>query len=40
MDGRQPMLGGSKNFTPPAIAKDGTLFSLLEEGKVYVFKTP
>lgn len=35
----QPMMGGSNNFTPPAIAKDGTLVSLLAEGKIFAFKT-
>lgn len=35
----QPMMGGSNNFTPPAITKDGTLVSLLAEGKIFAFKT-
>ncbi len=34
----QPMMGGSNNFTPPAITKDGTLVSLLAEGKIFAFK--
>ncbi|MHB8894081.1 MAG: outer membrane protein assembly factor BamB family protein [Candidatus Geothermincolia bacterium] len=35
----EPMMGGSNNFTPPAIAADGTLISLLAEGKVFAFTT-
>ncbi len=35
----QPKMGGSNNFTPPAIGADGTLYSLLAEGKVFAFKT-
>lgn len=34
----EPMMGGSNNFTPPAIGADGTLYSLLAEGKVFAFR--
>lgn len=33
----QSMMGGSNNFTPPPIAEDGTLYSLLAQGTVFAF---
>lgn len=29
---------GSNNFTPPPIAEDGTLFSVLAQGRIYAFR--
>ena len=34
-----PNYGGSNNFTPPPIAEDGTLFSVLAQGRIYAFGT-
>ena len=35
-----PGMSGSNNFTPPPIGDDGTLFSVLAQGRIYAFKPP